>query len=104
MRPEFPMNMVVTLQEVCNVLCIDLNNWSGRSIIALSLKYEYRVLNSIVSTNIDPKKYTYQVSYDRVLLMYAIGTRKSIDIVNYIYNTILLLQIESEKAYYFSGV
>ncbi|KAK3222260.1 hypothetical protein Dsin_009285 [Dipteronia sinensis] len=73
MRPEFPMNMVVTFQEVCNVLCTNLYSWSGRPSNALSLKYEY--LNNILSTNLDPKKYTYQVLHDRELLMYAIGTR-----------------------------
>ena len=74
------------IDEICDIpiVWMDRDTKIGQKNLCLS----YRLLNHIVSCNIDRRAHTTDFGSDRAQLLYAIGTGVCIDLTLYIFNLI----------------
>ena len=73
-------NNVIQVNEVATVLCCKPTVWNTPYLKISSLTASYRLLNTFVCCNIEPRSHKSDLLYPQAFLLYSLGTGTSVDI------------------------
>lgn len=100
-RPSYPFpdqdNLEIQANELATVLCGEPTVWDSPVLKIFGLTSDYRLLNTFVCHNIEPRGHTSDLLYPQAFLLYSLGTGTSVDVPQTILDSMLRIYDKTRK-------